>query len=320
MIQGYSSAQETENSSKVLGKINNVEITDKEVTKRVQRQIERLEKEIYEIKREGLIDLVEEKMLEAEAKKQNKSLDEFLKAEIQNKVTNPNDKEIEAFYKENEGQFRGQPLEKVKAAISRQLKNSKERNLYVALIKKVKSKNKVELFMDRARAEVSIDDDPSQGSATAKITLIEFSDFQCPYCRKTRPTIKKILETYPGKIKYVFRDFPLGFHHQSPKAHQAANCSKDQNKYWEYNSLLWERFGKIQISDLKGYAKELGLDQKKFDECLDSDKYASEVEKDINDGAQAGVSGTPAYFINGILLSGAQPFEEFQKLIEEELQ
>lgn len=170
--------------------------------------------------------------------------------------------------------------------------------------------------------EVSIDDDPVKGSDNASVTIIEFSDFQCQFCEKfytqTLPSIEKnYIET--GKVKLVYRDFPLNFHQNAQKAAEASECADEQNKFWEYHNKLFENQNTLDITSLKQYAKDLVLDASKFDNCLDSGQMASEVQKDFQDGTNYGVSGTPAFFINGRLVSGAQPFSAFKEIIDEEL-
>jgi len=172
------------------------------------------------------------------------------------------------------------------------------------------------------KIDVSIDDDPVKGDKNAPVTIIEFSDFQCPFCGKFfKETFGQIDEKYikTGKVKMVFRDFPLSFHENAQKSAEAAECADEQGKFWEYHDMLFENQEKLSVEDLKRYAVELGLDKDKFDSCLDSEKYKDEVKKDFSDGQKYGVSGTPAFFINGKLVSGAQPFSAFEKVIEAEL-
>ncbi|MFH1916490.1 MAG: DsbA family protein [Nanoarchaeota archaeon] len=167
--------------------------------------------------------------------------------------------------------------------------------------------------------QVSIDDDAILGNKDAPVTLVEFSDYQCPFCGRFHeqafPQIKsEYIDT--GKVRFVFRDFPLSFHENAQKSAEAAECAGEQEKYWAYNEVLFKNQDKLSVSDLKGYAKELGLDETAFNSCLDSGKMASEVAKDMNDGAGYGVKGTPAVFVNGKLISGAQPFSAFKQAID----
>lgn len=176
---------------------------------------------------------------------------------------------------------------------------------------------------------VSADDDAYLGDKNAPVTMIEFSDFQCPFCRKfmtdTLPQIKKeYIDT--GKVKLVYRDFPLSFHPGAAPAAEGAECAKDQGKFWEMHDAIFNEqekqgSGTIQfgIADVKKWAAKVELDTAKFNQCLDSGKYKAEVGKDIADGTAAGVSGTPATFINGRLLVGAQPFAAFKAIIDQEL-
>ncbi len=169
------------------------------------------------------------------------------------------------------------------------------------------------------RITVSSDDDPSIGPDNAPITVIEFSDYQCPYCERAEPTVKQILSKYKDKVKFVYRDFPLGFHPYAQKAAEASECADEQKKFWEYHDILFKNQNALDIESLKKYAKELKLDESKFNKCLDSGKYASETQKDFEDGQKAGVSGTPTFFINGIKVVGAQPYNVFEQAIEQEL-
>lgn len=173
------------------------------------------------------------------------------------------------------------------------------------------------------KKNVSVDDDPVKGSENAPVTIIEFSDFECPYCGKFyRQALQKIEENYiqTGKVKLVYRDFPLtNIHDNAQKAAEAAECADDQGKFWKYHDKLFENQNSFGVSSLKQYAKDLGLDTQKFNDCLDSDKYKQEVQDDLQDGRQAGVTGTPAFFINGKMLRGAQPYSEFKQIIEQEL-
>lgn len=178
-------------------------------------------------------------------------------------------------------------------------------------------------FIPPRRYEVSLDDDPVKGSPDAPVTIVEFSEFQCPYCGYyVREIFPKIETAYiqTGKVKYVFRDFPLtSIHPNAQKAAEAAGCAAQQGKFWEYHDLLFAHQDALDVPALKQYAVDLGLDAVLFDACLDSGAMAEEVAKDLADGQQYGVTGTPAFFVNGIKLTGAQPFEAFQELIEEEL-
>lgn len=171
------------------------------------------------------------------------------------------------------------------------------------------------------RMDINIEGDPFVGDPNAPVTIIEFSDFECPYCARGSETMKQIRDTYvaEGKVKLVFKDFPLGFHKYAIKAAEASMCAYEQDEFWAYHDLLFENQDALDIDSLKKYAGEIGLTTDDFNECLDSSRYASEVERDLLEGQAVGVSGTPAFFINGKLVSGAQPYSTFVAMIEAEL-
>ncbi len=173
-----------------------------------------------------------------------------------------------------------------------------------------------------AKVEVSIDDDAVKGDKNAPVTIVEFSDYECPFCaRFYTQTLSQIDEQYikTGKVNLVYRDYPLGFHQQAQKAAEAAECAGEQEKYFDMHDKLFEEGVAGGVASYKQFAGQIGLDQGKFDECLDSGSMAEEVQKDLADGSKYGVQGTPAFFVNGKLISGAQPFPAFQQAIEAEL-
>lgn len=180
-----------------------------------------------------------------------------------------------------------------------------------------------------AKVDVSVDDDPILGNKNAKVTIIEFSDYQCPFCRSFwKDALVQIRKDYvdTGKVRFVYRDYPLSFHPMAMPSAQASECADDQGKYWEFHDKLFseqEKLGQGTVTytvlDLKKWAAAIGLNAGQFNQCLDSGKYKAEVEKDMADGTAAGVSGTPSTFINGRQIVGAQPYASFKTIIDEEL-
>jgi len=163
---------------------------------------------------------------------------------------------------------------------------------------------------------VSVDDDPSIGPAEAPVTIVEFSDFQCPYCKLSVPMIKEILAKYPDKVKVVYRDYPGPHHPHAQQAAEAAQCAGDQGKFWEYHDSLFDHQAPGAGWNFTELAKEIGLNQDAFATCLNTGRYRQEVAKDLHDGFKLGVTSTPTFFINGRPLVGARPFAEFQPVID----
>ena len=172
------------------------------------------------------------------------------------------------------------------------------------------------------QTNISVGDNSVKGPADAKVTIVVFTDYQCTFCGEfARDVLPLIISEYvnTGKARVAIRDFPLEFHSNAQKAAEASGCANEQGKFWEYHDKLFANQQALSISDLKQYAKDLGLDTSKFDQCLDSGKYASEVQKDLKDGQSYGVTGTPTIFVNGNPVVGAQPFSTFKQIIDAEL-
>jgi protein-disulfide isomerase len=168
------------------------------------------------------------------------------------------------------------------------------------------------------QAKIDIGDSPVKGPASAKVTVVAFSDFQCPFCSRAVPALKQVEDTYKGKVRIAFKNLPLPFHDHAQMAAEAALAANEQGKFWEYHEKLMSAKD-LSTDNMKKLAGEVGIDQKKFDECLAANKFADAIAKDVAAGEAAGVNGTPAFFINGRMLDGAQPFEKFKEIIDEEL-
>ncbi|MFH0852152.1 MAG: DsbA family protein [bacterium] len=169
---------------------------------------------------------------------------------------------------------------------------------------------------------IEVGDSPAEGSASAPVTIVEFSDFQCPYCAMfTSQTLPQIDSSYikTGKVKFVFKNFPLPFHENAQKASEAAMCANEQGKFWQYHEKLFANQSALAANNLKQYAKDLGLDTAKFNTCLDSGKMVAAVKKDADDATKYGVDRTPSFFINGVKVVGALPFSSFQQAIDQAL-
>jgi protein-disulfide isomerase len=169
-------------------------------------------------------------------------------------------------------------------------------------------------------AKVLQDNDPVRGPKSAKVTIVEFSDYECPFCgRFYKDTLPDLIKEYGDDVKFIFKDFPLPFHNNAPKAHEAAHCAGEQGKYWDLHALMFDNQRQLGLEQLRGHAQKIKLDMAKFNTCLDSGRFTDKVKKDTATGRDVGVTGTPTFFINGQRLVGAQPLEAFRTLIDKEL-
>jgi len=309
----------TSSKGDVVAELNGQPITEQELMTRIKPRLARIEAQLFDIKRDGIDQIIEEKLLEEEAKKRNMTVQDLLKKEVTDKVGEASDKEIQDFYDQNKARVGTKTLDELKPQIAAQLKARKAGVYRSNLIDRLTAKADVDIYIERPRVDVDAASGPSKGPANAPVTIIEFTDYQCPFCGRARPTVSEIIDTYKGDVHYVLRNFPLDFHPFAKKAAVAALCARDQNKYWDYSKKLWDNQRALDVDSLRKYAEETKLDMKKFNACLDGDKTLAEVMKDQQDGAKAGVSGTPSFFINGQSLTGAQPTEAFKKVIDQEL-
>lgn len=274
--------------------------------------------EIHNLRQQALESMILKKLVKAEAEKAGKSEEELLKETAARLATPMSDEEAMKVYEANKQAFGGRSFDEVKDMIKARMGQEKEKQALMGWLTELKTKANVKITLPEPRIEVAATG-PSKGPEGAPVTIVEFSDFECPFCDRARQTAEQVVTAYAGKVRLVFRDYPLPFHAKAQKAAEAGHCANEQGKFWEMHDWMFSNQNKLEVAGLKEGAKGLGLDAAKFDACLDSGKFAGAVKKNTEAGEQAGVSGTPAFFINGRFLSGAQPFEKFKEIIDQEL-
>ena len=278
-----------------------------------------LSQALYDARRAALDEAVGNVLVDQEAKARGVDRAALLAREVTAKVQPPTDADVEAWYQQNQARLQGATLDQVRTAIRSYLVQQRTAEARETYIDGLKAKATVKIMLEPPRQTVAEADSPALGPKGAPIEMIEFSDFQCPFCYRVRPTLEKVLSTYGDKIRFVYRNYPLPSHPNAHPAAEAAQCANEQGKFWPYHDKLFADPRKLSDADLKQAAVDLGLDAAKFDACVDSHKYKARVDADMQAGDAAGVNGTPAFFINGRQLSGAQPYEVFKQLIDEEL-
>ena len=278
--------------------------------------------QMYEGRRGALEQIVADQLLADAGKKTGLSGEAYAQAEIAKRIKPITDADVATFYQQNIGQMQGRSLEAMAPAINRYLREQQEATARQAVVAELrKAGPAVRVMLAAPRFELSVAaTDPSLGAATAPVTLIEFSDFECPFCQRVAPTLKKVRETYGDKVRLVWKDYPLTqIHPNAFKAGEAGHCAAEQGKFWELHDRLFANQQALMVDALKGHASTLGLDTAKFNACLDSAKYAERVRDGIAQGTRLGVNSTPTIYINGRLVSGAQPYEVIAGVIDEEL-
>ena len=304
-----------------LAEVNGDAITAAEVDRAIKPQVSKLEEQIYNLKRQRVEALVRDRLLAQEAKKRGITVQALLDREVTAKVGLVTEEEIEKFYQANKAHFPGDEVDardKIRSGLQGQKLSAKRDELVAAL----RARGKVVVHLQAppvTRLDVAIDGAPARGSAKAPVTIVEFSDFLCPFCKRVQPTLAELEKRYGDKVRFVFKDYPIEqLHPGATKAAEAARCASEQGKFWPYHDVLFQK-GPKTPQELKASASEAGLDVAKLDACLASGKYVAAVKKDFDEGSRLGVSGTPAFFINGRMVSGAQPLEAFAQIIDDEI-
>ncbi len=299
---------------KVVARVNGMSITEDELLKAAAAELLKLERQKHETLQQFLENQVRENLLEMAAEKRGVSSEEYAKAEVTDKLAEIPQEQVDAFYEARKARIR-QPKENVEKQIRDLLARE-------AMFERLKESGEVEILLEPFRVDVAALG-PAKGPDKAPVTIVEFSDFECPYCGRVNPSLKSVQEKYGDKVRIVFRQFPLNFHPNAQKAGEASLCADEQNTdyFWKLHDAMFADQKNLGVPSLKEMAAAIdGLDSSAFNECLDSSRFASKVQEDVQDGAKVGVSGTPAFFVNGRFLSGAVPYETFAEIIDEELE
>ncbi len=303
----------------VLAKVGTVDVTRAKVEESVASELQRLAQERHQLIERGMEAAIESELINLEAA-QREITREALLDEVYAGIETPTEEAIDAFYESNKSRI-NKPKEEISGQIAEYLSQLDRQKAYQAFLTDLKGRYEVARLLEPLRIEVAdAEHAPSIGTVGASVRIVEFSDFQCPYCQRLAPTLDRVVEEYGDRIELVFRQFPLDIHADAQKAAEASLCAGEEGKFWEMHDQMFADIRALSVDQLKEKAAGLELDAERFAECLDSGRFAEEVAADVEAGRRAGVTGTPAFFINGRFLSGAQPFETIAAVIEDELE
>jgi protein-disulfide isomerase len=270
----------------------------------VQGQLLPLRNQEYEIKKKALDSLIDQKLLEKAAKEENLTTEKLLAQEVDPKVQEPTDSEVEAYYLAQKDRLNRPLDDALKTQLRQSLKQAKIQQLRQDYIKGLRSQTKVAVLLSPPKIQVGYDPKRLRGNPKAPVMIIEFSDYQCPYCHQVEPTVKDLLAKYGDKVSLAYRDLPLRqIHPQAEIAAEASRRAEEQGKFWEYHDQLFTAT-KLDHDALVDYARTLRLDDKQFNSCLTSEKYKSGVDQGLREGMNAGITGTPGFLVYGALVSG----------------
>jgi len=272
---------------------------------------------LHEFRAERLERLINERLVDAEARQRGVTREQLLEQQAAAGAVSATD--VEDFYEQNRARLAGTTLEEVAPRIRQHLERQEAQESVQRFVAELRESAAVAVTFEAPRIEVAALG-ASLGPDSAPVTIIEFSDFQCPFCARSAPLPRQLVERYPGQVRVVYRHFPIdSIHPRARAAAEASACAHEQGRFWEYHDALFANARALEDADLERYAGGLSLDLGAFRACVAEGRYREAVERDLADGRSAGVSGTPSFFVNGRLLGGAQPLEAFGPLIEGEL-
>ena len=305
-----------------IAEVDGTAITQTDLDRSAGKALSNAREQLFKLERQKLDEYIGATLLTREAKNRNVSVSTLLEQEVNSKVAPITEEEIQGFYDSNKDRLRLE-LAKLHDQIREYLWQRKVEKQKNDFFQSLRAKAKVTTYLNPPsvfRADLAVSGAPFKGAERAAVTIVKFEDYQCPYCKTVQPTIAELLKKYDGKLRLVHKDLPLDeIHPQARQAAEAARCAGDQGKFWEYHDKLYANSPKAGVEELKSYAKDVGLNVASFEQCFTSGKFKGTVQKDLNEGAQLGLTGTPAFFINGREMSGAQPVEAFTAIIDEEL-
>jgi protein-disulfide isomerase len=305
---------------RVVAEVDGKPITRGELDQKAAESLLALRQQEYDTLRQALDQMIADRLMEQEAAARHLSHEALLKAEVDDRVPAPDAARVDTVYEQNKQRFPGQTRETMAPDIARAVRQQDLKARRQAFAEELRKKAKVTVALEPPRAQVAIPAGaPALGPARAPVTMVEFSDYQCPFCRRAQGVVDELVGKYQGKIRLVVRDFPLEGHPRAMPAARAAHCADEQGKFWDYHRALLTGAGDFSDEDFKTRAAALGLDTGKFETCLQSPRHDESIRASVADGARIGVTGTPAFFINGRLLFGARPIEQFQEVIDAEL-
>lgn len=302
--------------------VNGTTILAADVDAKLGQNLAKLQEQIYSLRQKQLDSMIDQKLLEEEAARRGVTIATLVQTEITSHVTPVTAADVTAFYEENKAKLQGD-VKALESQIRNFLAAQRAQVRQQAYMKSLRAAAKIAVFLTPPavhRSEVKTAGAPVRGAANAPVTIVEFSDFHCPYCRRAQPTLDQLRVKYGDKIKIVYRDFPIdSLHPQARLVSEAARCANEQGRFWEFHDRVYVGPTEGSPATLKKLAEEAGLDSAAFEACTASRKYQAAVQTDVQEGASLGITGTPAFFINGRFLSGAQPLEAFARIIDDEL-
>lgn len=306
LIENPSSPKSLANRAQVLAMVDNESVTAGEVESVLRPVTLSIQDKIYDLRKKELDLRINSLLLQQEASKRGLTVEELLRIEVTSKTKGVTEDDVRSFYEKNKGRFKGD-FDSSREKIVKDLQERERKAAEAAFYDRLRQAATLQIFFSEPNEDahdITINNRPSKGNPNARVTIVEFTDFQCPDCAKAQKLVKTLMDEYGDKIKVVSRNFPLQMHEHAFRAAEAAEAAFEQGKYWEYIELLYSNQKALEVDKLKEYAGRLSLDQAKFDAALNSGKFSDLVHRDIEDGLKLGVYFTPTIYVNGRRVRG----------------
>ncbi len=308
-------AQPRPEPQQVVAKVSGVDLTLSDLQSEESGKLLQAEYQYYLSERKALEELIDNRLLSDEARKRGITVDQLMEKEVYKGVKDPTEDQLEVYYEGLDTQESYQAVREDVLQHIRDLRRSKARKTYVEQLRK---DAQINIALMPPSAKVNTSTAYSNGKGNAPVVLVEFADYQCPYCQKVNPEIQKLKKQYGDALTVTFKDFPLPMHHTAQKAAEASRCAGEQGKFWEYHDVLFYS-KQLEVDALKEHARVLKLDGDRFDTCLDNGLEADAVKRDLDEAKGLGLTGTPSFFINGHFVSGVVDYDALKDLVNQQL-
>jgi len=300
----------------IVIEINGTTLTRSDVERKYPTALFQAKNTYFEAERKALEQLVDDYLLEQQAKREDVTVSQLLDKHVNNAIAKePSEEALRVYF---EGVDTNEPYEAVRGKIVEALRQRRLAKAKTAYIQSLRKASTISVRLSPPRADISVSNAPVRGAEAAPITLVEYADYECPYCQQIQPAVQRLEAEYKGKLLFAFKDMPLPMHANAQKAAEASRCAEQQGRYWQFHDQLFER-KRLDSAGLKNLAQELGLDTAAFEKCLENSDKAEVVRKDGSEAQSLGIQGTPTFFVNGRYITGAASYEQLRAVVEEEL-
>jgi protein-disulfide isomerase len=311
----YLYSQEHTDSDQVIAEVSGQKLTLGDLQQQLGGKLLQARYQYYMNQRKALDQLIDDKLIEIEAKQRNLSTDQLLNTLVYKDVKDPTEDQLRVYY---EGLESNESYESVRDKVLQHIRELRREKARAAFVNQLRSAANVQVLLAPPYVDVNLKDAYTYGGKNSPVTLVEFADFECQYCQKITPELQKLQKEYGDRLTFVYKDFPLPMHRTAQKAAEAARCAGEQGKFWEYHDILFYS-KQLQVDDLKADARVLKLDGDRFDKCLDEGSESPVVKKSLEEAQKLGLTGTPSFFVNGHFFSGAADYTVLKEMVELQL-